>query len=55
MIRFIVSIYILGVFVCLALFLIFVPNIPLVDAVIYAALWPYGVYRYFIAARGAPS
>ncbi len=50
MIRFLVSLYFAGIVVFLVLFLIFVPNIPLVDAIVGAVLWPWGVYRYFIAA-----
>lgn len=49
MIRFIVSLYLAGIVIFLALFLIFVPNIPFVDAIVGALLWPWGVYRYFIA------
>ncbi len=52
MLRLLVSLYIAGIFVFLVLFLIFVPNIPLVDAVIGAALWPWGAYRYFVQTGG---
>lgn len=51
MIRFLFSLYFAGIVVFLVLFLIVVPNIPLIDAVISAVLWPWGVYHYFIAAR----
>jgi hypothetical protein len=49
MIRFLISLYFAGIVLFLVLFLIFVPQIPLIDAVIAAVLWPWGVYRYFIA------
>jgi hypothetical protein len=52
MLRFLVSLYIAGIFVFFVLFLIFVPNIPLVDAVVGAVLWPWGVYRYFVHSGG---
>ncbi len=44
------SLYVLGIFVSLGLFLIYVPRIPFIDAVVGALIWPWGVYRYFIAA-----
>lgn len=49
MIRFLFGLYTLGIFVVFLLLLFFVPNIPLIDAVWLAALWPYAVYRHFIA------
>ena len=48
MLRFLFSIYTFGIVVFFVLFLIFVPKIPLVDAVVAALLWPWGLYRYFI-------
>ena len=49
MLRMLFSFYVLGIVVFLGLFLIFVPRIPFIDAVVGALLWPWGVYRYFIA------
>ncbi|MGH7006382.1 MAG: hypothetical protein ACREIP_20745 [Alphaproteobacteria bacterium] len=49
MFRFLISLYFLGIVVFFGLFLAFVPQIPLIDAVVGALIWPYGVYRYFIA------
>jgi hypothetical protein len=49
MFRMLVSLYVFGIFVFLGLFLIFVPRIPFIDAVVSALIWPYGVYKYFIA------
>lgn len=49
MIRFLVSLYFAGIVVVLVALLIVVPNIPFVDAIVGALLWPWGVYRYFIA------
>ena len=46
--RFLISIYTTGIVVFFVLFLIFVPKIPLVDAVVGALAWPWGVYRYFV-------
>jgi hypothetical protein len=54
MIRFFFGLYTLGIFVVFVLLLIFVPDIPLIDAVWLAALWPYAVYRHFIAHTGLP-
>jgi hypothetical protein len=48
MIRFLVSLYFAGIVIVLVLLLIFVPNIPFVDAIVGAVLWPWGVYRHFI-------
>lgn len=45
--RLAINLYLLGIVVFFVLFLIFVPNIPLADAVLGAVLWPWGVYRYF--------
>ena len=50
MLRFLISLYLAGIVVFFVLFLIFVPNIPLIDAVVGAIVWPWGVYRYFVAA-----
>lgn len=47
MLRFLISIYTTGIVVFFVLFLVFVPKIPLIDAVVGALLWPWGVYRYF--------
>ena len=52
MLRFILGLYVTGIVVFFVLFLIFVPNIPLVDAVVSALIWPYGVYKYFVATGG---
>ena len=49
MFRTLFSLYVFGIFVFLGLFLIFVPRIPFIDAVVSALIWPYGVYKYFIA------
>jgi hypothetical protein len=49
MLRMLFSLYMLGIFVSLGLFLILLPRIPFVDAVVGALVWPWGVYRYFIA------
>jgi hypothetical protein len=49
MLRGLISLYFFGIVVFFGLFLIFVPRIPLIDAVVGALIWPYGVYRYFIA------
>jgi hypothetical protein len=48
MLRLLISLYTTGIVVFFVLFLIFVPKIPLVDAVVGALLWPWGVYRYFV-------
>jgi len=48
MIRFLVTFYATGIAVFFVLFLIFVPEIPLVDAFVGALLWPWRVYRYLI-------
>jgi hypothetical protein len=49
MLRLLFSIYTTGIVVFFVLFLIFVPKIPLIDAVLAALLWPWGVYKYFVA------
>ncbi len=49
MLRFIFGVYILGIVVSLVVFLVYVPNIPFIDAVIAALAWPWGVYKYFVA------
>jgi hypothetical protein len=49
MLRLLFSIYATGIVVFFVLFLIFVPKIPLINAVVAALLWPWGVYRYFVA------
>lgn len=49
MLRLLFSLYSLGVVVCLGIFLIYVPRIAFVDAIVSALIWPYSVYRYFIA------
>jgi len=48
MLRFLMSLYSAGVVVFFVVFLIFVPRIPLIDAVVGALVWPWGVYKYFI-------
>lgn len=48
MLRFLISIYMTGIVVFFVLFLVFVPKIPLIDAVVGAVIWPWGVYRYFV-------
>jgi hypothetical protein len=53
MLGFIWKLYTAGIVVCFILFLIFVPSIPLGDAVLSAVLWPWGVYEHFIAASPA--
>jgi len=50
MLRTLISLYVLGIFVFLGLFLIYVPRIAFIDAVVSALIWPWGLYRYFIAA-----
>ncbi len=52
MLRFLFGLYVTGIVVFFVLFLIFVPNIPLIDAVVGALIWPWGVYKYFVAAGG---
>jgi uncharacterized membrane protein YraQ (UPF0718 family) len=52
MLRFLFSVYTTGIVVFFVLFLVFVPKIPLVDAVVGALLWPWGVYRYFVQGGG---
>ena len=52
MLRILFSIYTTGIVVFFVLFLIFVPRIPLIDAVIGALVWPWGVYRYFVQSGG---
>ncbi len=49
MLRFLISLYLTGIVVFFILFLIFVPNIPLIRAVVSAILWPWGIYEHFIA------
>ena len=48
MLRFLASLYASGTIVFFVLFLIFVPRITVVDALVAALLWPWGVYKYFI-------
>lgn len=50
MIRFLVSLYFAGIVIVLVALLIVVPKIPFIDAVVGALIWPWAVYRYFIAA-----
>ena len=52
MLRILFSIYTTGIVVFFVLFLIFVPKIPLIDAVVGALAWPWGVYRYFVQSGG---
>lgn len=47
--RVLVEIYTLGIVISFLLFMVFVPNIPLVDAAVGALAWPWGVYQNFIA------
>jgi hypothetical protein len=48
MLRFLDSLYTTGIVVFFVLFLVFVPSIPLGQAVVAALVWPYGVYKYFV-------
>jgi len=52
MLRMIVGIYTLGIVVVFLLLLILRPAIPLLDAVLTALVWPYGVYL-MIVSKGA--
>lgn len=45
MLRFLIGIYILGILVVGAIFLIERPNTPIGDVVVAALIWPYGVYK----------
>jgi len=47
--RVLVELYTLGIAIFFLLFLVFVPNIALIDAVLGALLWPWGVYEHFVA------
>jgi hypothetical protein len=49
MIRALITLYVFGIVLSLVLFMYYLPRLPLIDAVVGALLWPYGVYRYFIA------
>lgn len=49
MIRLIFNLYGLGILVFFGLFLALAPDTPVFDAVLSAILWPYGVYRQWIA------
>jgi len=48
MLRFLISLYTTGIVVFFVLFLIFIPEIPLIDAVVGALIWPWGIYKYFV-------
>ncbi len=54
MFGFIWKIYTAGIVILLIVLLIQEPDISLGDAVLSAALWPYGVYEHFIATRSTP-
>ena len=49
MIRLLIRLYTLGVVVFFVLFAVLTPRIPVADAVWSAVLWPYGIYRHYIA------
>ena len=49
MFRLIFNLYGLGILVFFALFVALAPETPVVDAVLSAVLWPYGVYRQWLA------
>ena len=49
MFRLIFNLYGLGILVFFALFVALAPDTPVVDAVLSAVLWPYGVYRQWLA------
>lgn len=52
MLRFIIGLYLTGVVAVLVLLLLLKPEVALGDAVVGALLWPWAVYKYFIAAGG---
>lgn len=47
--RVLLELYTLGIVIFFVLFLVFIPHIPLIDAVKSAVLWPWGVYENFVA------
>lgn len=46
--RVLFELYTLGIVIFFILFLVFIPNIALIDAVTGALLWPWGVYENFL-------
>ncbi len=53
MLRMIVGIYTLGIVVVFGLLLFLRPKMPLLDAVLTALVWPYGVYVLIASKVGA--
>lgn len=49
MIRLLFNLYGLGVIAVFILLVVLTPRLPVADAVWSAVLWPYGIYRHYIA------